>query len=79
MSKHKPKYSLRVGCINVAVWEKARKSDVVRNTTIDKSYKQGEEWKKTKSYKVADIPKIILGLERATEYLFLEEAKTIYG
>lgn len=68
----KPEFTVKCGGIQVAVWANETTKGMMRSITIDKSYKQGEEWKKTKSYKDTDIAKIVLGLNKVYEKLHLK-------
>jgi hypothetical protein len=70
-----------VAGINVAIWENeletesgARKTNSV---SIDRRYKdKNGEWKSTNSLKAQDIPKAILGLQKAYEFISLKEAES---
>jgi len=44
--------------------------------TIDKSYKDGETWKRTKSFKPADLVKVQLGITKILEYLYVKDVIT---
>jgi len=71
MASGKPIQNIRCGGVQIAVWENDTGKGKMRSITLDKSYKEGNEWKRTKSFKVADLPKIIIGLEEVlrSEYL----------
>ena len=64
-----------VGGIQVAVWENEGKEG--RNyysVSFDKRYKdKNDEWKSSSSLRANDIPKAILALEKAYEFLSLKE------
>jgi len=68
----KPIHNIRVGGIQIAVWENETEKGKMRSITIDKSYKAGAEWKRTKSFKDSDLPKIIMGLEEVLRTLYLK-------
>ena len=74
-----PKWKLNVGEVSVAVWENVIKKDgrefPVQNVTIQRRYKDGEEWKSSQSFRPADLPKAILALEKAWESLVLKEVE----
>lgn len=80
MTINKPDIKFKCGAVNVAVWSKEldvptggkRKFYTI---TVEKSYKDGEEWKHTNAYNVDDIPKITTALRKAYEYLTVEEIK----
>lgn len=61
----KPVKKFRVGNVNVAVW----KNDDFHSVTIQKSYKDGEEWKNTDSLSSGDILNAMKALERAEAYI----------
>lgn len=73
MSSGKPEFTVRCGGIQATVWaNETPDKGVMRSITIDKSYKAGAEWKKTKSYKDTDIPKIVLALNQVYEKIHLK-------
>ncbi len=72
MGNSKPIQNIRCGGIQIAVWENDTKKGPMRSVTIDKSYKEGTEWKTTKNFKDSDLPKIIIGLEEVLRTLYLK-------
>jgi hypothetical protein len=71
----KPVKKLKIGAIDAAVWENESKSgNKFFTTTIERSYKSGEEWKKTNSFRTGDLPKAILALQKAFEFASLKES-----
>ncbi|MBI2598559.1 MAG: hypothetical protein HYW50_05195 [Candidatus Diapherotrites archaeon] len=74
VGKNFPVHRISVGGIQVAIWENESKEGKTFNTvTLDRRYKVGEEWKSTNSFKVNDLPKASLALQKAFEYLSLKE------
>ena len=70
----KPVKSIKVGGVEVAVWENTNKEGKpFYTTTLDRSYKTGEEWKKTASLRNTDLPKAILALQEAYKFALLKE------
>jgi hypothetical protein len=70
----KPVKSLKVGSVEVAVWENSSKEGrKFYTTTLDRNYKAGEEWKKTGSLRDNDLPKAILALQEAYHFVSLKE------
>ncbi|MDP6670977.1 MAG: hypothetical protein QGI60_04130 [archaeon] len=65
------------GAIQVAIWQNEGKEGINYNTvSIQKNYKdKNDEWKSSSSMKANDIPKAILALQKAYEYLTLKEAE----
>lgn len=74
MEKTQPKTRVRIGNCTTTVWENEVeiKGQKVKKLSfnIQKSYKDGEEWKNTSSLNLADLPKAILSLEKAFEYAY---------
>ena len=68
----KPKHTVRCGGIQLAIWENETPKGNFQSITIDKSYKDGTEWKRTKSFKPSDLVKLQLGITKVLEYLFLK-------
>lgn len=65
------------GAIQVAIWENEGKDEIKYNTvSIQKNYKdKNDKWKSSSSMKANDIPKAVLALQKAYEYLTLKEAE----
>ena len=61
----KPVKKFRVGNVTVAVW----KNEEFHSVTLQKSYKDGEEWKNTDSLSGGDILNAMKALERAEGYI----------
>ena len=61
----KPVKKFRVGNVTVAVW----KNEDFHSVTLQKSYKDGEEWKNTDSLSGGDILNAMKALERAEGYI----------
>ena len=69
-----PVKKVKVGGIEVAVWENTSKEgSKYFTTTMERNYKDGEEWKKTNSLRANDIPKAILALQKAFEFVAIKE------
>jgi len=70
-----PIKSIRVGAIQLSIWENPMKGkdEFIRSCTISKSYKMGEEWKTTTSFKMADLPLIQVAMQKALEFHYLKE------
>ena len=73
-----PVKKIRVGCASATVWENKKVIDgkevVFNSVSIDKNYKDAEDkWQKTNSLTGNDIPKMILALQKAFEYVSIKE------
>lgn len=72
----KPIKKISVGGIEAAIWENASKEgNKYFTTTMERNYKDGEEWKKTNSLRTSDLPKAILTLQKAYEFQALKEVE----
>jgi len=75
MNKINKKFS--TGAVSATVWdnETVKDGETVKFNTIsiDRRYKDGEEWKSTSSFRIQDLPKMALVANKAFEYLALQE------
>lgn len=72
----KPEKTIRVGGIQIAIWSNETSKGTFQSITIDKSYKDGETWKRTKSFKPSDLVKLQLGINKVLEYLYVKDVIT---
>jgi len=72
-SSSKPEHTVRVGGIQIAIWSNDTGKGVFQSITIDKSYKDGDTWKRTKSFKPTDLVKVQLGINKVLEYLYVKD------
>ena len=71
----KPVQQFKVSGIQVAIWKNESKEGLEFNSvSIDKRYKVGEECRSTSSLKANDLPKAILALQKAYEFLSVKDA-----
>ena len=70
-----PVKKFSAGGIQVAVWENdGKEGGKFNSVSIQRSYKdKNDEWKRSGSLRVNDLPKAIAALQRAYEYLILKE------
>ena len=68
-----PVKRIGVGGMNVSIWENAGKNGSYYTVSMQKRYLQGTEWKNSSSLRVNDLPKAILALQKAFEFLSLRE------
>lgn len=75
MATNKPIAKFSSGGLNVAVWENtietANGPQPVERVTLERRYKDEKsgEWKSTNSYRMNELPKAILVLQKAYEFL----------
>ncbi len=81
MDKNQPEKKFRAGAICATVWnnviEKEGKTFDFKTVSLERSYKDKEDlWQTTNNMRVNDLPKAILVLNKAYEYLALKEQDT---
>jgi len=76
----RPEKTFRCGPIAASIWQDSNvhNKQVVTfySISIDKAYKDGEEWKHTNSFSAEDLPKIALVANEAYKHLRLTSAET---
>ncbi len=85
MGKNLPEKKFRAGAIAATVWSNETVRDgkkiSYRTISFERSYKDKDDtWKQTNSLRQTDIPKAVLVLSKAYEYLALnaDEEEDIY-
>ncbi|MDD3175044.1 MAG: hypothetical protein PHU51_01050 [Candidatus Nanoarchaeia archaeon] len=79
VSKNSPEKKFRASPISATIWSnEVRTSDgelkVFRTIHVERTYKDKEgKWQKTNSLRVNDLPKAILVLNKAYEYISIVE------
>jgi len=72
----KPEKTIKVGGIQLAIWNNETSKGTFQSITIDKSYKDGDNWKRTKSFKPNDLVKLQLGISKVLEHLYIKDVIT---
>ena len=72
----KPEKTVKVGGIQLSIWANDTGKGVFHSITIDKSYKDGDSWKRTKSFKPTDLMKVQLGITEVLKYLYVKDVIT---
>ncbi len=77
--RNKPDKAFRCGAVQAAIWANRRVIDnaivEVYSIRIDKSYKAGEEWKRTTSFAPEDLPKVSVVAMACYEHLRLRSSE----
>ena len=72
-----PVKKFQAGAISVAVWENESstpEAPAYQTVSLQKRFKdKNNEWKSSNSLRVSDLPKAILALQKAYEFLALKE------
>ncbi len=66
---NKPIHKIRVGSVQVAIWEKKGKDGLFPTATFSRSYKTKEGWKNGHSYTLAHIEDLQNAGELAKSYM----------
>ena len=79
MTTNKPEKIFSAGAISATIWnniiERDGKKTSYKTISFDRKYKDKEDnWKSTNSIRTSDIPKAILVLSKAYEYLSLKSS-----
>ena len=82
MGKNLPEKKFRAGAISATIWSnqgtKDGKPTTYKTVSLDRNYKdKNDAWQSTNSLRVADIPKAVLVLNKAYEYLALNDTESI--
>ena len=76
----KPEKRFKCGSVSASIWAKAKtvEGEMVKfySVSIDKAYKDGDEWKHSNSFAAEDLPKVALVTNEAYKYIHLQETET---
>ena len=85
VKKMEPKKRFKVGGVKASIFENVHQSRAgqeftAQQVTVDRSYKDKDgEWKSTTSFKENDVPKAILVLQKAYEYMAFTDSDELLG
>jgi len=72
---NKPEKKFSCGSISASIWANTKvvTGETVKfySVTINKAYKEGDEWKHTNSFNIEDLPKAALVANEAYKYIRL--------
>ena len=72
---NRPEKTFRCGPITASIWAETKtvNGEMVKfySISIDKAYKNGDEWKHTNSFAAEDLPKVALVANEAYKYIRL--------
>ncbi len=75
----KPEKVFRIGSVTASVFVNEVKTDSgkreIRNVNLQRRYKDGDEWKSSSSFGLADLPQAIAVMEIAMKHVAAEEAE----
>ncbi len=74
---NKPEKKFSCGLISASIWANTKvvNGETIKlySVTINKAYKEGEDWKYTDSFNIEDLPKVALVTTEAYKYMRLKE------
>ena len=79
MKKNQPVEKFRAGAICATVWNNSKEVEgkeprTYSTISLERSYKDKEDqWQSTRSFRVNDLPKAAMVLQKAFEYLTMEK------
>jgi hypothetical protein len=65
-----PVHEVRLGRIKAAVWENTTENGVRHNVTINRLYKDGNQWKDSASFGRDDLPLVMKVVDQAHDWIF---------
>ena len=75
---NKPEKKFSCGPISASIWANTKvvngETVTLNSVTINKAYKDGEDWKYTNSFNTEDLPKVALVADEAYKYIRLTES-----
>jgi hypothetical protein len=70
-----PVKTYRLGRIHAAVWQQESENGSFYNTTIQKRYKDGDEYKSTNSYSAGDLAHVAAVSQLALHWIQAQESQ----
>ena len=75
-----PEKKFRAGAISATVWKNKGQNGEYSTTSIERCYKDKEDnWQTTNSLRVNDLPKACVVLQKAYEFIVLNEQELFKG
>jgi hypothetical protein len=71
MAHHKPAQTIQLGRIRATIWANQNgESDLWFSVTVSRSYRDGNDWKDTTSFRRDDLPVLAKALDMAYEWIW---------
>lgn len=75
--KNRPVQEIRLGKIKVAIWSnRSPNHETWYSVTVTRSYKDGDEWKDTSSFRRDDLPIVSKATDMAYAWIWEQESAT---
>jgi len=69
-SNNNPVHEVRLGRVKAAVWENSTSNGVRHNVTLQRIYRDGDQWKTSDSFGRDDLPLVIKVSDLAHSWIF---------
>lgn len=66
----KPVHEIKIGRIRAAIWANETKTGTRHNVTLERLYKDGDEWKFSASFGREDLPLVIKVADQAHTWVY---------
>ena len=73
-AKPTPERKIRIGYITATIWANQNGNRVFRSVDLQRSYKDGEEWRNSSTFTLSDLPQAIEVLRLAQQHVAEQEA-----
>jgi hypothetical protein len=81
ITMQKPEKKFNCGSISASIWANTKvvTGEAVKfySVTINKAYKEGEDWKYANSFSIEDLPKVALVANEAYKYIRLKSTNSV--
>lgn len=77
MSNQKPEVVFRIGAVSASVFVNKTDNGERRNVSLQRRYKDGDVWKSTSTFGLADLPVASAVLQRAFDYVADKEVTIV--
>ena len=74
-TNNRPVQEIRMGRIKAAIWENETQQGTRFNVTVQRIYKDGDEWKSSDSFGRDDLPLLAKVLDRAHSFCYEQAGK----
>ena len=70
MTKQRPAHEVRLGRIKATIWENDTEQGMRYNVTVNRLYKDGDEWKQTASFGREDLQLVAKVADLAHSWIY---------
>ena len=70
MATNKPAHEIKFGKIKATIWANDTSAGVRHNVTVERLYKDGDDWKTSTSFGRDDLPLAVKALDQAHSWIF---------